>query len=185
MRWGFEQLLTLSLSSRLIVGIQPQLLPDGYAGYRQTPNQIINSAPKPPVCSPPPAHEISRLLGKWENFVHTADERIDPFIACAIMHYQFEAIHPFGDGNRRTGRILMVLYLAYHELLTLLTRYLTGYTNRYRPEYYRLLAQVSIADEWEPFSLFMLEGFYQQARETKLMLVESMGLKQQFREVGR
>mgnify|MGYP000748215089 CR=1 FL=1 len=87
MRWGFEQLLTLSLSSRLIVGIQPQLLPDGYSGYRQTPNQIINSAPKPLVCTPPPAHEISRLLGNWENFVHTTDKRIDQLIACAIMHY--------------------------------------------------------------------------------------------------
>ena len=101
------------------------------------------------------------------------------------MHYRFEAIHPFGDGNGRTGRILMVLYLAYHELLTLPTRYLSGYINWYRPEYYRLLAQVLIADEWEPFSLFMLEGFYQQAHETKLMLVESMSLQQQFREVGR
>lgn len=103
MRWGFEQLLTLSLSSRLIVGIQPQLLLDGSAGYRQTPNQIINSAPKPPEYTPPPAHEINRLLGNWENFVHTANERIDPLIACAIMHYQFEAIHPFGDGNGHTG----------------------------------------------------------------------------------
>lgn len=131
MRWGFEQLLTLSLSSRLIVGIQPQL-PYGYADYRQMPNQIINPAPKPPVCTPPPAHEISRLLGNWENFVHTADERIDQLIACAI--------HPFGDGNGRTGRILMVLYLAYHESLTLPARYLSGYINWYRPEHYRLLA---------------------------------------------
>ena len=87
MRWGFEQLLTLSLSSRLIVGIQPQLLPDGYSGYWQTPNQIINSAPKPLVCTPPPAHEVSRLSGNWENFVHTPDKRIDQLIACAIMHY--------------------------------------------------------------------------------------------------
>ena len=101
------------------------------------------------------------------------------------MHYRFEAIHPFGNGTGRTGRILMVLNLAYHELLTLPTRYLSGYINWYRPEYYRLLAQVLIADEWEPFSLFMLEGFYQQAHETKLMLVESMSLHQQFREVGR
>ena len=56
------------------------------------------------------------------------------------MHYQFEAIHPFGDGNGRASRILMVLYLAYHELLTLPTLYLSGYINRNRPDYYRLLA---------------------------------------------
>ena len=185
MRWGFEQLPILSLSSRLIVGIQGQLLPGGYAGYRQTPNQIVNSATKQPVYTPPPAHDISRLLGNWENFVHTPDERIDPLIACAIMHYQFEAIHPFGDGNGRTGRILMVLYLAYHELLTLPTLYLSGYINRHRPDYYRLLAQVSAAGEWEPFILFMLQGFYEQARETKLMLVESVRLLQEFREAVR
>ena len=185
MRWGFEQLSTLSLSSRLIVGIQQQLLPGGYAGYRRTPNQIVNSATGQPVYTPPPAHDISRLLGNWENFVHTPDERIDPLIACAIMHYQFEAIHPFGDGNGRTGRILMVLYLAYYELLALPTLYLSGYINRHRPEYYRLLAQISAAGEWEAFILFMLEGFYQQARETKQTLVESVGLLQQFREVVR
>ena len=185
MRWGFDQLPTLSLSSRLIIGIQRQLLPGGYAGYRQTPNQIVNSATGKPVYTPPPAHDIHRLLGNWENFVHASNEQIDPLIACAIMHYQFTAIHPFGDGNGRTGRILMVLYLAYHELLTLPTLYLSGYINRHRPDYYRLLAQVSAAGDWAPFILFMLEGFYQQARETKLMLVESVSLLQQFREVVR
>ena len=185
MRWGFEQLPTLSLSSRLIVGIQQQLLPGGYAGYRQTPNKIVNSATGEPIYTPPPAHDMSRLLGNWENFVHYTDERIDPLIACAIMHYQFEAIHPFGDGNGRTGRILMVLYLVYHELLNLPTLYLSGYINRNRPIYYRLLAQVSAAGEWEPFILFMLEGFHHQARETKDTLVESMLLLQQFRETVR
>ncbi|WP_375417280.1 Fic family protein [uncultured Hymenobacter sp.] len=185
MRWGFEQLPALSLSARLIVGIQQQLLPSGYAGYRTTPNQIINSATGQPVYTPPSAYDINRLLGNWENFVHTPDERIDPLIACAITHYQFEAIHPFGDGNGRTGRILMVLYLAYHELLTLPTLYLSGYINRHRPNYYRLLAQVSAAGDWTSFILFMLEGFHQQARETKQMLVESMGLLQQFRDAVR
>ena len=185
MRWGFEQLPALSLSSRLIVGIQQQLLPGGYAGYRTTPNQIVNSATRKAVYTPPPAHDIGRLLGNWENFVHYPDERIDPLIACAIAHYQFEAVHPFGDGNGRTGRILMVLHLVYHELLALPTLYLSGYINRHRPDYYRLLAQVSAAGEWEPFILFMLEGFYQQARETKQMLVNSVGLLQQFRETLR
>lgn len=185
MRWGFDQLPKLSLSSRLIVGIQQQLLPGGYAGYRQTPNQIVNSATGQPVYTPPPAHDIGRLLSNWENFVHYPDERIDPLVACAIMHYQFEAIHPFGDGNGRTGRILMVLYLVYHELLNLPTLYLSGYINRNRPAYYRLLAQVSVANEWGPFILFMLEGFYQQARETKTTLVESMALLQKFRETVR
>lgn len=185
MRWGFEQLSQLSLSSRLIVGIQRQLLPGGYAGYRQTPNQIVNSVTKEVVYTPPPAHNIQRLLGNWENFVHNPEEHIDPLIACAIMHYQFEAIHPFGDGNGRTGRILMVLFLAYHRLLNLPTLYLSGYINQHRPDYYRLLARVSSAGEWEPFIVFMLEGFYQQARATKDTLVESMALLADFKERAR
>lgn len=178
MRWGFEHLGELSLSSRLIIGIQRQLLPGGYAGYRQTPNKIVNSVTKLPVYTPPPAHDISRLLGNWENFVHSPNERIDPLVTCAIMHYQFEAIHPFGDGNGRTGRILMVLFLVHHRLLNLPTLYLSGYINRNRPDYYRLLERVSSAGEWEAFIRFMLEGFYQQAQETKTTLVESMALLQ-------
>ena len=185
MRWGFDELPQLSLSSRLIVGIQQQLLPGGYAGYRTTPNQIVNSNTKQPVYTPPPAHDIGRLLGNWENFVHYADEQIDPLIVCAIAHYQFEAIHPFGDGNGRTGRILMVLYLVHQGLLALPTLYLSGYINRHRPDYYRLLAGVSTHGEWTPFILFILEGFYQQARETKQMLVDSVALLQQFRETLR
>lgn len=185
MRWGFEHLGELSLSSRLIIGIQRQLLPGGYAGYRQTPNKIINSVTKLPVYTPPPAHDISRLLGNWENFVHSPNERIDPLVACAIMHYQFEAIHPFGDGNGRTGRILMVLFLVHHRLLNLPTLYLSGYINRNRPDYYHLLERVSSAGEWEPFIRFMLEGFYQQAQETKTTLVESMALLQQFKDTVR
>ena len=185
MRWGFEQLSAITLSSRLIIGIQRQLLPGGYAGYRQTPNQIVNSVTKQPVYTPPPAADISRLLGNWENFVHNLDERIDPLVACAIMHYQFEAIHPFGDGNGRTGRILMVLFLVHHQLLSLPTLYLSGYINRHRPTYYRLLERVSAAGEWEPFIVFMLEGFYTQAQETKTTLVESMALLTRFKETVR
>jgi len=128
MRWGFEQLPAIALSSRLIIGIQRQLLPGSYAGYRQTPNQIVNSVTKEPVYTPPPAADISRLLGNWENFVHNLDERIDPLVACAIMQYQFEAIHPFGDGNGRTGRILMVLFLVHHQLLSLPTLYLEQFS---------------------------------------------------------
>ena len=185
MRWGTEQLPHLSLSSRLIVGVQQQLLPDWHPGYRQKPNRIVNSLTGQAIYTPPPAGEIGRLMSNWEQFVHRDDEQVDPLVACAMAHYQFEAIHPFGDGNGRTGRILMVLYLIHHGFLTLPTLYLSGYINRHRNEYYRLLAQVSAAGEWLPFILFMLAGFYQQARETKQTLVESMALLQQYKEAVR
>lgn len=185
MKWGFENMATLSLSSRLIVGIQQQLLPDWHPGYRQTPNRIVNSLTGDVIYTPPPAHDISRLMGNWENFVHAETDHIDPLITCALAHYQFEAIHPFGDGNGRTGRILMVLHLIQHELLSLPTLYLSGYINRNRSDYYRLLARVSSHQEWAPFIVFLLTAFYQQARETKTTLVASMTLLQKFKEVLR
>ena len=166
MRWGFEQLPNLSLSSRLIMGIQQQLLPGGYAGYQQTPNQIVNLATKQPVYTPPPAHEISRLLGNWENFVHTTDERIDPLIACSIMHYQFEAIHPFGDENGRTGRILNVLYLVREGLLDIPVLYLNSHIVRTKADYYRLLQTVREQDCWEEWVLYVLQAVEQTATQT-------------------
>ena len=166
-RWGMGQLQSLPISSRLIIGIQQRLLPDLASGFRTTPNRIVNSLTGLPVFTPPRASDIPRLLSNWEIFVNEPPEELDPLICCAIGHYQFEAIHPFGDGNGRTGRILMVLQLVQTDLLAQPTLFISGYINRNRAEYYRLLLGVSQAGEWLPFLLFMITGFQQQARETK------------------
>lgn len=100
---------------------------------------------------------IRDLLGNWERFLHSQDD-IDPLIKIAIAHYQFECIHPFPDGNGRTGRILNILFLIEKELLSLPILYLSRFILENRAEYYALLRDVTAKKEWEPWLLFMLEA---------------------------
>lgn len=107
---------------------------------------------------------------------------IDPLVKSALAHYQFEAIHPFGDGNGRTGRILVVLYLIQQKLLSLPILYVSGYINKNRSEYYTLLRKVSSEERWHEWILYMLKGFHQQAKETKSSLFKIMELLEKTRE---
>jgi Fic family protein len=180
--WGFETLKKLSISTRLILGIQKKLIPARDTGYRKTQNKIANSATGEVIYTPPSAQEIPRLIGNWENFVNADDDGIDPLVKSAIAHYQFEAIHPFGDGNGRTGRILMVLSLIQQKLLSLPILYISGYINANRSEYYRLLRGVSSSADWYAWIHFMLKGFHLQAKSTKEVLFKLMEMLEKKRE---
>ncbi len=103
---------------------------------------------------------VRDLLSNWEQFLHGTDS-IDPLIKMAVSHYQFEAIHPFYDGNGRTGRILNVLYLIEQKLLTLPILYLSRYIVAHKQDYYRLLNQVTQNQAWEEWLVFMLRGVEQ------------------------
>lgn len=173
--WGYGQLKEIPISTRLILGIQKQLLPESY-GFRTTQNRIVNSATGEILYTPPSASEISVLMGNLENYIHSETPEIDPLVKAAITHYQFEAIHPFGDGNGRTGRILMILQLIHEEILHYPILYISGYINLHRTEYYHLLRKVSLSNDWHGFILYMLKGFYEQARSTKESLFAVMDL---------
>ena len=108
---GFESFKKFSLTTRTILNIQRVLLPGSSGEYRRLQNGIQNSSTKQITYTPPVAINIPKLMENLEKFMNNKGEDIDPLIKCAIAHYQFEAIHPFSDGNGRTGRILMVLYL--------------------------------------------------------------------------
>ncbi len=179
--WGFEQLKKLPISTRIILGIHKRLLPDEKNAYRKNQNTISNIATGDILYTPPPSNEISKLIGNWEKFIHN-DDKIDPLIKCAIAHYQFEAIHPFNDGNGRVGRILMVLYLIEQNLLSLPIIYISGYINKNRSEYYRLLRGVSSDEKWNEFIVYMLKGFYLQAKETKEVLLKLIELLNKSKE---
>lgn len=174
--WGFESLKKVSISTRLILGVHERLLPEQEEGYRRLQNKIANSSTGQILYTPPPAQMIARLIGNWENYVNDRQEGIDPLIGCAIAHYQFEAIHPFLDGNGRVGRIMMVLSLIQQELLTFPILYVSGYINRHRSDYYKLLREVSTKENWGEFIGFMLKGFHLQARETKDVLLKVVNL---------
>lgn len=107
------------------------------------------------------------LLANWEKFLHDQDESgLDPLIRMAVGHYQFEAIHPFTDGNGRTGRVLNSLFLIEEGLLTLPILYLSRYIIRNKADYYRLLLAVTASGAWEEWLLFVINGFEETARWT-------------------
>lgn len=173
--WGFAHLKEYSLSTRLILGIQQKLIPSSHGQYRKQQNRIANSTNQEALYTPPLPSDLPRLISNWENFVHR-NEEMDPLIRCAIAHYQFEAIHPFDDGNGRTGRILMVLQLINDGVLEWPILYISGYINENRSDYYRALLEVTKTGKWNEFVCFMLKGFHRQARETKNTLLKIMSL---------
>ncbi len=118
------------------------------------------------VYTPPVGEELLRsLLANWEKFLHQQTD-IDPLIRMAVAHYQFEAIHPFTDGNGRTGRVLNSLFFTSENLLTLPLLYLSRYIIRNKADYYRLLLEVTKKAAWEEWILFMIKGVEETSRWT-------------------
>jgi Fic family protein len=181
--WGNDNLSTFSISSRLVQGIHEQLLPGGDRNYRTYQNGIKDGPTI--IYTPPAADGISDLVTNLENYVNTDGSKIDPLIKCAVMHYQFEAIHPFGDGNGRTGRILMVLYLIKSGLLRYPTLYISGYVNRNKAEYYTSLMGVTRTGDWSTYLRFMLKGFHEQALQTETALLDVLAMYKEFQEYLR
>lgn len=127
---------------------------------------IVNTATGATVYTPPVGEQIIRdLLSNWERYLH-ADDDLDPLIRMAVCHYQFEAIHPFLDGNGRTGRILNSLFLIERGLLNLPILYLSYYILRHTNDYYRLLREVTAAQNWQGWIIYMLTAVNETARWT-------------------
>jgi Fic family protein len=119
------------------------------------------------IYNPPVGEDSLRdLLANWEKFLHEASD-LDPLVRLAIAHYQFEAIHPFSDGNGRTGRVLNSLFMIQEDLLTLPILYLSRYLIRNKTDYYRLLLNITRELAWEPWVLYVLEGIEETANWTK------------------
>ena len=139
---------------------------------RRIPGTTIGNQATGETIYTPPVGEgaIRDLLGNWEQFIHAEDE-LDPLIKMAISHYQFEAIHPFFDGNGRTGRILNVLYLINTELLTLPILYLSRYIVQNKADYYRLLNEVTSAGNWQEWILYVLKGVEQTSQWTHQKII--------------
>lgn len=126
---------------------------------RKVPGTALKSQATGTVVYTPPEGQdrLRDLLANWERFLHD-DSDLDPLIRMAVAHYQFEAIHPFTDGNGRTGRILNLLFLVEQGLLDQPVLYLSRAIIRRRTDYYRLLNAVTRDDAWEPWVLYMLDA---------------------------
>lgn len=180
--YGFEQLAGRPvLTTNLFVAIM-QIIKENTSGIRNTPGtKLTNPVTGKTVYTPPEGeHVIRQKLKELEDFIH-AEDLIDPLIKLALIHYQFEAIHPFIDGNGRTGRIILLLYLKLTGLMELPALYMSNYIIHHKQDYYKGLRQVTEDGNWEDWILYMLDmventamkGRQQIARIDKLM--EKMG----------
>jgi Fic family protein len=138
--------------------------------------RLTNGSTGEIVYTPPAGESLLRdLLANWEKFIHDQAD-IDPLIRLAVAHYQFEAIHPFTDGNGRTGRVINSLFLIQEDLLTLPILYLSRYIIKNRAEYYDLLQKVTSEGAWELWILYILKGVEEMANWTtaKIDAVEAL-----------
>jgi len=130
------------------------------AGIRKMPGTVLKNDKTGEVVYAPPQEkdEILELLSNFLEHFNIVQDDLSPLINLAILHYQFESIHPFYDGNGRTGRILNILYLSINELLDIPILYLSSYINENKSEYYRLLNTVNKTDKWDEYILYILKA---------------------------
>ncbi len=163
------------LTANVINAIQSELLKNN-AGIRSLPGTALkNALNRDTIYTPPSGKDIiQNKLKNLENYIHSDD--IDPLIKLAVIHYQFEAIHPYYDGNGRTGRILNVLYLVQQGLLDLPILYMSHYIIKNKESYYKLLRNVTFEQEFEPWILYMLACIEESAKETisKIQAIQSL-----------
>jgi Fic family protein len=158
----------------MITEIQ-EIIEKNRAGIRKLPGTVLKNEATGEVIYTPPAgeKEILSLMGNLEEYINNDYDLVDPLVKLAVIHYQFEVIHPFYDGNGRTGRIINVLYLVLKELLDSPILYLSKYIIRNKRAYYQLLQDVHVNRNLEKWILYMLEGIEQTAEET-IVLVRSI-----------
>jgi Fic family protein len=163
---GYKALKNRPLSTRTAESVCT-----GIRGIEMTVRKVAgtalgNRATGRVIYTPPEGERKLRdLLGNWERFLHE-EAQVDPLIRMAAAHYQFEAIHPFTDGNGRTGRILNVLFLIQEGLISLPILYLSRYITAHKADYYRLLLGVTREGAWEAWILYMLRGVEETAAWT-------------------
>ena len=163
-----------------------QRIKENRAGIRRTPGTTISNAATGEIIYTPPEGEavIRDKLKNLEDYIHGEDD-IDPLIKLALIHYQFETIHPFSDGNGRTGRIINILYLVFQGLLDLPVLYLSKFVIDRKNEYYRLLRQVTEKSEWEPWILYMLDAVEETATFTRKRILDIRDLMAETMEVAK
>lgn len=173
---GFASLESRPLCTATAVRIC-QIIKDAPLDVRKVPGTRLANATSGEVIYTPPEGEalLRDKLANWERFIHQQDA-LDPLVRLAVAHYQFEAIHPFTDGNGRTGRVLNSLFLIETGLLTLPILYLSRYMLQHRADYYRLLLGVTREQAWEAWLLFMLQGIEETALWTLNKITAIRGL---------
>ncbi|MCI5879489.1 MAG: Fic family protein [Bacillales bacterium] len=175
------------ISTNILVELQSMIEPMNY-GIRKTPGtNLVNSVTGEIIYTPPQIEsEIRDLLKNLENYINNFEDETDPLIKMAMIHYQFESIHPFYDGNGRTGRILNVLYLVLSGLLDSPILYLSNYINKNKSDYYRLFNEFREKNNYEDWIIYILKGIQETSKNTidliKMIQDEMELYRNKFRE---
>ena len=171
------------LTTKTILQIQ-EVLEQNNAGFRKLPGTSLRNSLSGEIIYTPPQDpdQIKTLMSNLERYINdTQIADLDPLIKMAVIHFQFESIHPFYDGNGRTGRIINILFLIISKLQNLPILYLSKYIIKHKTEYYKLLQQVRDADNWEDWILFMVQGVEETARETIELITKIKALMLDFK----
>lgn len=175
------------LTNNHILQIQ-RVVEQNNAGYRKLPGtKLLNDNTGEVVYTPPQDEEtIISLMQNLETFIN--DDSMmdaDPLVKMAIIHHQFESIHPFYDGNGRTGRIINILYLVQKGLLHLPVLYLSRYIIKHKNDYYRILQEVRLTNDWEEWLILMLDGVEKTANESIVLINNIRKLMQEYKHLIR
>jgi Fic family protein len=188
LKYGLTRLATLPVSLRLLTEIHAHLL-KGVRGGHATPgkfrtrqNWIGGATINDAIYVPPPVEEMQAALNLLETYLHSEDA-YPPLVRLALIHYQFEAIHPFVDGNGRMGRLLLSLLLVSWNLLPLPLLYLSAYFERNRQMYYDLLLGISQKGAWEEWLVFFLRGVQEQAQDATLRIKSLQDLQSKWKKL--
>jgi Fic family protein len=182
---GFDQVKQDQLlTSKHILTIQ-EILEGNDAGFRKLPGTGLKNLTTGATIYVPPQDQqtIMQLMQNLEVYINDDTySDIDPLIKMAVIHYQFESIHPFYDGNGRTGRIINILYLVLQGLLDIPILYLSRYISETKPDYYRLLQSVRDTNNWEEWILYMLKGIEITSQQTILIVLKIKELMQEYKK---
>jgi Fic family protein len=191
---GMEDVRKFSLSTRTITAMHETLLsgvrneqgiPGKYRDFQKyiakrgfIPEQVREHA----TYVPPPPQEVQRLMGELENYINSKESDEDPIIKCALIHYQFEAIHPFGDGNGRIGRLLIPLFFYEREIIRYPLLYISEFFENNLQDYYGLLKDVTENGAWVEWIRFFVEAIKTQSEKTYRRGEAIMALHKEYQE---
>jgi cell filamentation protein, protein adenylyltransferase len=185
---GIQRLQTLPLSLRLVREIHGALLAE-VRGQDQQPGEFRRhqnfigprgSTLATAIFVPPPVTEMNAALDSWEKFLHS-DHSLPDLVACALMHAQFETIHPFGDGNGRVGRLLITLFLVSRNRLSQPLLYLSAFIEEHKNDYYDLLQRTRTHGDWRQWLDFFLTGVREIAKESTRQVTQLLDVRESWR----
>lgn len=181
---GFQQVKRTGLLTNIHILEIQQTLEENSAGFRKLPGTVLKNEKSGEIVYTPPqeGHLILQLMNNLEQFIN--DDTLsdaDPLAKMAVIHHQFESIHPFYDGNGRTGRIINILYLVKQGLLNTPVLYLSRYINQSKSEYYRLLQHTRETHAWEPWILYILDGIEKTSNQTTALINQMKDLMMEYK----